>query len=103
MKASGLLSIACLVLLATSCGERQTCGAAPGAASKAATLGLRRDAESVAAMEVLGLRWSADPKRSDVLLLGYPDLGRAPIAPAESAWPDDAAGLHHTYAEDFDH
>jgi LmbE family N-acetylglucosaminyl deacetylase len=103
MKAPGLLPIACLVLLATSCGERETCGAAPGAASKAATVGLRRDAETVAAMEVLGLRWSADPRRSDVLLLGYPDLGLAQIAAAESSWPDDAAGLHHTYAEDFDH
>ena len=54
-------------------------------------------------MEVLGLHWSADPRRSDVLLLGYPDLGLAPIAAAESSWPDDAAGLHHTYAEDFAH
>ncbi len=53
-------------------------------------------------MEVLGLHWSADPRRSDVLLLGYPDLGLTQIAAAESSWPDDAAGLHHTYAEDFD-
>jgi LmbE family N-acetylglucosaminyl deacetylase len=102
MKASGLLTIACLALLATSCGERQPCGAPPGAASKAAALGLRRDAESVAAMEVLGLRWSADPRRSDVLLLGYPDLELTQIAAAESPWSDDAAGLHHTYAEDLD-
>jgi LmbE family N-acetylglucosaminyl deacetylase len=102
MKGSGLLAIACLGLLATSCGERRPCGAAPGGASKSAALGLRRAAESVTAMEVLGLHWSADPRRSDVLLLGYPDLGLTQIAGAESAWPDDAAGLHHTYAEDFD-
>lgn len=102
MKASGLLTIACLAIVATSCGERRACGATPGAASKSAALGLRRGAESVAAMEVLGLRWSADPRRSDVFLLGYPDLGLTQIGAAESAWPDDAAGLHHTYAEDFD-
>ena len=65
-------------------------------------MGLRRDAESVAAMEVLGLRWSADPHRSDVLLLGYPDLGLTQIAAAESSWDGDGSGLHHTYGEDFD-
>jgi LmbE family N-acetylglucosaminyl deacetylase len=102
MKASGLLTIVCLMLLATSCGERQSCGAAPGAASKAAALGLRRDAESVAAMEVLGLRWSADPRRSDVFLLGYPDLGLTQITATDSSWSGDAAGLRHTYAENFD-
>ena len=53
-------------------------------------------------MEVLGLRWSDDPRHSDVFLLGYPDLGLTPIAAAESPWPDDLVGLHHTYAEDFD-
>jgi LmbE family N-acetylglucosaminyl deacetylase len=102
MKASGLLTIACLALLAMSCGERQHCGAAPGAASKSAALGLRRAAESVAAMEVLGLRWSADPRRSEVFLLGYPGLGLTQIAAAESSWAGDGSGLHHTYSEDFD-
>jgi LmbE family N-acetylglucosaminyl deacetylase len=53
-------------------------------------------------MGVLGLRWSADPHHSDVLLLGYPDLGLTPIAAARSSWADDATGLHHTYGEDFD-
>jgi hypothetical protein len=48
MKASGRLAIAFLGLLVTSCGERQACGAAPGAESKAAALGLRRDAEITA-------------------------------------------------------
>jgi len=52
-------------------------------------------------MEVLGLRWSADAHRSDVFLLGYPDLGLTPIAAAESPWPDDPVGLHHTYAAHF--
>src|SRR5262249_21442201 len=98
MKASRLLPIACL---AARCGGGRSCGAAPGAASRAAALGLGRDAESVAAMEVLGLRWSANARRSDVFLLGYPDLGLTPIAAAESPWPDDPVGLHHTYAADF--
>jgi LmbE family N-acetylglucosaminyl deacetylase len=102
MKASGLVTIACLGLLAPSCGERRPCGAGTGAASKSAALGLRRAAESVAALQILGVHWSADPRRSDVLLLGYPDLGLTQIAAAESSWPGDAAGLHHTYAEDFD-
>src|SRR5262249_57674419 len=102
VRAPRLSPAAGLVLRATSGGGGQWCGAARGAASRAAALGLRRDAESVAAMEVLGLRWSADPRRSDVFLLGYPDLGLTQIAAAESAWSDDGAGLHHTYAEDFD-
>jgi len=53
-------------------------------------------------MDVLGLRWSADPRRSDVFLLGYPELGLTQVAAAESPWTDDATGLHHTYGEDFD-
>src|SRR5215470_797212 len=101
MKPFDLRMLACVVLLAHGCGGQPPCGAAPGAASRAVTLGLRRDAESVAAMEVLGLHWSADPRRSEVLLLGYPDLGLTRIASAESPWSDDAAGLHHTYADDF--
>jgi len=68
----------------------------------AAARGLRRDAESVAALGILGLHWSADPHQSDVLLLGYPDLGLTQIAAAGSSWTDDASGLHHTYGEDFD-
>jgi LmbE family N-acetylglucosaminyl deacetylase len=53
-------------------------------------------------MKVLGLHWSADPHRSDVFFLGYPDLGLTQIATAESAWTGDPSGLHHTYGEDFD-
>src|SRR5262249_33680009 len=102
MKASGLLTIACLVLVATSCGGGRPCGAAPGAASRAAARGLRRAEESVAALKILGLRWSADPHQSEVFLLGYPDLGLTQIAAASSSWVDDATGLHHTYGEDFD-
>src|SRR5262245_42512396 len=98
----GLLTIACLVLLATGCGEGPPCGAAAGAASSSAVRGLRRGTESVAALGVLGLHWSADPRQSDVLLLGYPDLGLTQIAAAESSWTHDTAGLHHTYGEDFD-
>ena len=102
MRASGLLTIACLAVLALSCGGGRPCGIAPGAASRAAARGLRRGAESVAALEVLGLHWSADPHRSDVFLLGYPDLGLTHIAAAGSSWADDPTGLHHTYGEDFD-
>src|SRR5262245_32732978 len=70
VKRSGLLAIACVVLLAAGCGERQPCGA-PRASSRFAARGLRRGTESVAALKVLGLQWSADPHQSDVLLLGY--------------------------------
>jgi LmbE family N-acetylglucosaminyl deacetylase len=101
VKRSGLVAIACLVLLAAACGERQPCGA-PGASSRFAARGLRRGTESVAALKVLGLDWSADPHQSDVLLLGYPDLGLTQIAASESSWTGDPAGLHHTYGEDFD-
>src|SRR5262245_31236216 len=102
VKTPGLLTIACLVLLATGCGEGPPCGAAAGAARRSAARGLRRGTESVAALKVLGLHWSADPHQSDVLLLGYPDLGLTQIAAAESSWTDDPAGLHHTYGEDLD-
>src|SRR5262245_55481242 len=100
--ASGLLAMACLLLLAAGCGERGPCGVAQGAASRSVARGLSREAETVAAMQVLGLRWSADPHRSEVFFLGYPDLGLTDIAAAESTWTEDAAGLHHTYGEDFD-
>src|SRR5262249_46628068 len=102
MKAFGPLAVACLVLLAAGCGGDRPCGVPPGAPSKAAARGLRRDAESVEALGILGLHWSADPHQSDVLLLGYPDLGLTQIAAAGSSWTDDASGLHHTYGEDFD-
>jgi LmbE family N-acetylglucosaminyl deacetylase len=102
MKASDLLTIACFVVLATGCRGGRPCGAPRGAAARAAARGLSRAEESVAAMEVLGLHWSADPHRSDVFLLGYPDLGLTQIAAAGSSWAGDAAGLHHTYGEDFD-
>src|SRR5262245_12921230 len=102
VRTSRLLAIACLVMLATGCGERGPCGVARGAASRSVTRGLSREAETVAAMQVLGLRWSADPHRSDVFFLGSPDLGLPHIATAQSTWTDDPAGLHHTYGEDFD-
>jgi hypothetical protein len=101
VKRSRLVAIACVALLAAACGERQPCGA-PGASSRFAARGLRRGTESVAALKVLGLHWSAEPRRSDVLLLGYPDLGLTQIAAADSSWTGDATGLHHTYGEDFD-
>src|SRR5262249_60326241 len=45
---------------------------------------------------------TAAPRTSGVCPLCYPALGLTQIAVAESAWSDDGAGLHHTYAEDFD-
>jgi LmbE family N-acetylglucosaminyl deacetylase len=92
----------CLVALTMGCGERRPCGTQPGHGAAAAEYGVRRARETVAAMQVLGLRWSADPHDTDVFLLGYPNMGLAAIASADSPWMGDSSGLHHTYAEDFD-
>jgi LmbE family N-acetylglucosaminyl deacetylase len=89
---------ALLVGLATGCHDRAPCGAAPGRAAIATSVGLTRGGETIAAMAVLGLAWSPDPARSDVLLLGYPNLRLAAIAGAIEAIADDESGLHHTYA-----
>src|SRR5262249_9082432 len=88
----------CLVGLTMGCGERRPCGAEPGHGAAAASYGVRRAGETVAAMQVLGLRWSKDPHDTEVFLLGYPNLGLTAIASAESPWMGDSSGLHHTYA-----
>jgi LmbE family N-acetylglucosaminyl deacetylase len=49
-------------------------------------------------MALLGLRWSADPARSDVVLLGYPNLRLTAIADADEPIATDESGLHRTWA-----
>src|SRR5262249_42892462 len=78
---------------------RGTCGTRRSGAG-AAAYGIERDRETIAAMRVLGVEWSADVRRSQVLFLGYPNLSLQYIARATSPWRDDHTGLHHTYAED---
>jgi LmbE family N-acetylglucosaminyl deacetylase len=58
--------------------------------------GLRRGAETMAAMRVLRL------PDSDVHLLGYPNMGLGAVAVAVTPFTDDPSGLHRTYAEDGD-
>jgi hypothetical protein len=55
----------CLMALTMGCGERRPCGTEPGHGAAAAEYGVRRAGETVAAMQVLGLRWSADPHDTD--------------------------------------
>jgi LmbE family N-acetylglucosaminyl deacetylase len=74
------------------------CGAPRGWPARVARLGLCRARETVEAMALLGLRWSLDPRESDILFLGYPNNGLETIARCEAPWTGDAAGLHHTYA-----
>src|SRR5882672_1766261 len=66
-----------VVAWAIGCRAPAPCGA-PGAV--ATGRGLRRGAETVAAMAELGLAVGARPEGSDVFLLGYPNLGLAAIA-----------------------
>ena len=63
-----------LAAVATACHDRAPCGAPPGRPALVTSVGLTRGAETIAAMALLGLRWSPDPATSDVLLLGYPNL-----------------------------
>lgn len=78
------------------------CGAADGTPAGFASVALRRDAESVAAMSVLGgpslpsLPWTQDIATSHVFFLGYPDGGLQTIAGGGSFV--DPSGLGHTYA-----
>ena len=78
------------------------CGAAAGQGASTAAYGLQRDAESLDAMSLLGLHWSANPTTSDVFFLGYPNSGLTTIAGSSTAWTGDQTFLHTTYAEDGD-
>ena len=89
---------ALLLVLASGCHDRSPCGAAPGRAALATSVGLTRGGETIGAMSVLGLGWSPDPAASDVLLLGYPNLRLVAIAGATEPITSDESGLHHTYA-----
>jgi LmbE family N-acetylglucosaminyl deacetylase len=81
------------------CGERRLCDAP---ASPAIERGLRRGAETFAAMRVLGLQPATHTQGSGVFLLGYPNMGLTPIETAEQPYTGDPSGLHRTYAEDED-
>jgi LmbE family N-acetylglucosaminyl deacetylase len=74
------------------------CGARPGWPTRLARLGVRRGNETIAAMALLGLRYTRDPRSSDVFLLGYPNYGLEPIAASREPWHGDRTGLHRTYA-----
>jgi LmbE family N-acetylglucosaminyl deacetylase len=66
-----------------------------GSPRATARYGIRRGRESISAARVLGLRAHADPRRSGLWLLGYPNNGLAAIARGEE--PPHAA-RPHTYA-----
>jgi LmbE family N-acetylglucosaminyl deacetylase len=86
---------------ATACGQSAApCGGEGDA--RAIQRGLRRGAETLAAMRVLRLHASDVPSDSDVHLLGYPNTTLAAVAAATRPLVDDPSGLHRTYAEDGD-
>jgi len=74
------------------------CGAPAGRPSVAAAVGITRGEEAIRAMRRLGLEWSEDPASSDILLLGYPNLGLTAVAAAREPFTGDPSRLHHTYA-----
>jgi LmbE family N-acetylglucosaminyl deacetylase len=74
------------------------CGARPGWPARVARLGVRRGTETIAGMALLGLRFTRDPRSSDVFLLGYPNYGLERIARSDTLWEGDRTGLHRTYA-----
>jgi LmbE family N-acetylglucosaminyl deacetylase len=76
------------------------CGARRGFPSRVAAFGLRRNREAIDALAVLGLRWSPDPRRTDIFFLGYPNSGLQTIAGRDERWDGTATGLPHTYAYD---
>jgi len=78
------------------------CGAAAGTPATTARLGLTRDGETTAGMDVLGLSRTNDPATTHIFFLGYPDLALSTIASSSTPYTGDATGLHHTYAEDGD-
>jgi LmbE family N-acetylglucosaminyl deacetylase len=78
------------------------CGAAAGANAGQARYGLIRDKETMSAMALLDVPWSASIAASRVFFLGYPDAALATIAKASTPWSGDRTGLHRTYAEDGD-
>jgi LmbE family N-acetylglucosaminyl deacetylase len=74
------------------------CGARPGWPTRVARLGVRRGSETIAAMALLGLRFTRNVRSSDVFLLGYPNLGLETIARSHAPWERDRTGLHRAYA-----
>src|ERR687891_829966 len=78
------------------------CGAETGTDAAAAAYGLQRNGETLQAMGMLGLQWSANLATTDIIFLGYPDGKLQEIAASGTGWDGDATGLHRTYAEDSD-
>ena len=78
------------------------CGLAAGAGSDAAALGLRRDAETIAAMGELGLQWTTNLASTDIFFLGYPDARTTQVANSTTGITTDGTGLHTTYARASD-
>jgi LmbE family N-acetylglucosaminyl deacetylase len=88
-----------LALVAIGCGEDRLCGEPTRPAVARA---LRRGGETIAAMRLLGLEARPGAGASDVLLLGYPNLGLSAVETAHEPVGRAASALGHTYAEDGD-
>lgn len=73
------------------------CGAPRGWAARVARCGILRARETVKAMALLGLRWSLDPLRTDIVFLGYPNNALEKVAASQEPWEGDPSGLHRTY------
>jgi LmbE family N-acetylglucosaminyl deacetylase/regulation of enolase protein 1 (concanavalin A-like superfamily) len=79
------------------------CGAAPGNPATNAGFSLLRSEETVDAMGLLGLTRTSSLLTTDIIFLGYPQNGLEEIAQTNgTSWQGDSAGLHRTYAHDFD-
>jgi len=86
----------------TSASVGDECGSPDPEEAAAAALGLRRDAESRNAMAHLGLSWTNQLLTTEIIYLGYPDGRLVDVAISSDPLTSDRAGLHRTYAEDYD-
>lgn len=66
--------------------------------ARLAGLGILRGRETIAAMALLGLRFTRDPRTSDVFLLGYPNYGLETIVELDEPLVDESSIPHRTYA-----
>jgi LmbE family N-acetylglucosaminyl deacetylase len=73
-------------------------GARLGWPVRIAGLGVRRGRETIAAMALLGLRFTRNPRTSDVFLLGYPNYGLETIAGFDELLVNESPSPHQTYA-----
>jgi LmbE family N-acetylglucosaminyl deacetylase/regulation of enolase protein 1 (concanavalin A-like superfamily) len=79
------------------------CGAESGDPATSAAFGLSRHRETTSAMGLLGVQWTSNLATTEIIFLGYPQLGLVDISQTNgTSWQGDSAGLHRTWAEDFD-